>query len=265
MNKATITLPDGGTAEVELSAIALPQGYQMLAPNAAPAGYVKQEVMDAKIAERLERQKGSLKSDPAFARDVFSAHGIPVGDDGKPALPKPGKEVDVEALRGQFTKELVDPIKVEAEKLKAQNARLLDAKRRSEIISSAVKHGVREDLLKPIASVPGAPSFWENMIGGQYGYVEQTDSFALRDGDGFAINPNGTGQAPYLDIDAHVASLKKDSAYAGFFKVEGQKGSGFQQNGNAAPAGQVTREMLSTGKLSAEQLEGVAKGTIKVV
>lgn len=266
MNKATVTTPDGQAIEVDIASIKMPDGFQVLAPDQAPAGYVKQDVMNASIESRLARQKSSLKSDPEFVAEVLKAQGVPLTDDGKINMPKPGKEVDIDALRSQITTELVQPLKGELDRYKTTNASLLDAKRRSEIMSAAIKYGVREDLLKPVAPTPNAPTFWENMVAGQYGFNEEHGVFAVRDGEGFAYNPNGTRENPYLDIDAHMAGLKKDAQYAGFFKVEGQKGSGFSQNGgSASAANHITREAFGTGQISGDQLEKIAKGEVRVV
>lgn len=268
MNKATVSTPDGQTIEVELSAIKLPEGVQVIEEGQVPAGYVKQEVMDASIEKRLQRHKSSLKKDAEYIREIIeeNVQGIQFDDNGRPVVPKASKEVDIDALREQIIREVKTPLEGELSTLKQSNTRLLESKRRGDIMQAAIKYGVREDMLKPVSTVPGAPSFWENMVAGQYGYSPEHDAFAVSEGEGFALNPNGTREMPLLTIDAHMALLKKDPAYSNFFKVEGQKGSNFSQDaGSPAVGGNVSRDAFSTGSLSGDQLEKIAKGELSVV
>lgn len=267
MNKATVTTPDGNALEVAFEAIKLPDGFSISnGEQKIPDGYVKQEVFDASVEKRLNRQKKSLMNDDEYVRTIIETHvpGIQFGEDGKPVLPKPAKEVDLDALRDQVVREIGDPLKAENQELKGFADTLLVSKKSSDIMRASIKHGVADEFLKPSSKQPGAPSLWENMIANNYGYAKDHGVFALREGDGFALNPNGTRENPLMDIDAHIASLKKDAAYSRFFKIEGQQGSGFSQSGGSTLGGKVTREQFSNGQISADQLEKIASGQLRV-
>jgi len=267
MNKATVKHPEHGDLEVAFDAINLPEGFSISdGQQQIPDGYVKQEVFDASVKDRLARQKKSLKGDAEYIREIIEANvpGIQYGEDGKPVLPKPAKEVDLDALRDQVIREIGDPLKSENDELKGFNQVLLDSKKSSDIMKASIKHGVSEQYLKPVSKAPNSPTFWENMIAANYSFAKDHGVFAVREGEGFALNPNGTREAPLLDIDSHIAMLKKDPAYSQFFKIEGQQGSGFSQNGGSVIGGKVTREAFSTGQISGDQLEKIANGTLRV-
>ena len=261
MNKATVTLADGNTAEVELSAITLPEGHSIFDGQSAPNGYVKQEVFDAKVQNFKSQVKRSLQSDDEFKLEVLKAAGVPLGEDGKYVAPK-GKDVDMEAIRRQFEAEMVSPLKQQLEGYQAKTSKLLEARKRYEILQAAQKLGVKEEFLKPLHE--GGPSAWENMVSGMYGYHEESDTLALKQGDNFAYNPNGTQDNPYLTISAHGESLKKQDNFRSFFKVEGQQGSGFKNNGAPRTPGVVSRDDMASGKLTPEQVEQIATGKLRV-
>lgn len=262
MNKAIVTLEDGSTQEVELSSITLPEGHSVFDGKSAPEGYVSQQVFDHKVKSFKDQVRRSLSVDDEFRRSILEAAGVPMDDTGKYQAPK-GNDVDMDALKKSVIAEMVNPLKSSLEDKDKTISNLLESKKRSEILAAAIELGVREEFLKPLNGKDGA-SAWENMVSNMYGYDPQANVFAVKAGEGFAYNPSGTTENPYLTIAAHGEALKKDEAFSSFFKIEGQEGSDFRNDGTLSVPGTVTRDMITNGTLSDEELKGVAEGRIRV-
>ena len=223
---ATVTLPDGSTAEVESSAIALPEGAQLLAPGATPEGFVAKDFMAAEIRRRTKDTDGlraELLADPETTRAVFEAAGLALGDDGKPAIPDVSSAVQ-KAL-AKFEEEKLKPVQEADKALREKLAR--------QALLAASKGLVRDEFATPIA---GGPAYVETILGARTRYDAELGYVVGLGEDGEPLpSANPAPGRPYADAAELVSSFLATDAGA-LLRVpdpERQRGAGYSGAGGS--------------------------------
>lgn len=233
---------NGQDITVPLEAVALPDQYVLLGPGEAPEGFVPESAVNAKVNEKMKHAKRTLSQDADFVQSILAASGVPLDDDGRPAIPKPGKDIDVAKLQDAWAREHLEPIKGQITAQEAQIKRLLASRKRSEIFQAAIAAGVRDEFLKPATGKDGDPTVWENMIGGYLDYDPDNDMFAVREGEGFAYSSGKNGK-PWAGVSDFHERARKNEALKGFFKDNrpGDTGLG-STNGASGAAYRISQE-----------------------
>lgn len=224
--KVTVTLPDGGTAEVDASALTLPDGAQLLGPGDAPEGYVPKDFFEAEVKRRAKDTQAirrELAQDPETARAIFEAAGIPLGDDGRPRVPD--VSTAVQTARQKWEAEQLEPVKGSLSRLQESLAR--------QALLAAAKGQVRDEFATPL---PGGPSYVETALGSRVrfdpdlGYVVALDER----GDPLPSSSPAPGR-PYADAAEFVSSFVKSDAGAPLRRpVQSQPGASYRGSTGSA-------------------------------
>lgn len=226
MPKITVTLPDGQTAQVEPDALALPEGFALHAPDKPADGYVTAAYMAQEIQRRSASKaqvRNELKADDAFRREIAGELGVQIGDDGKAVLPKTGSDVDLAALKQQWQREELEPVKGQLSTLQrtVRNAQLVDAARQA---------GLDERFLTPVAD--GADPLAVSLLAP---FVKEDDEGRVFVQSGgvpvMASNPQA-GDSPYASLGEAVKKLAQTEGLRPYLKAEQpQRGSGYSGTG----------------------------------
>jgi hypothetical protein len=100
--------------DVAIDAIALPDGYQILAPGTTPKGFVSETYFKDELDRRGKAMAGLIKPDDAIADDglfkrMAERRGIGLGEDLKPT-----RKIDpdeIKSMREQWRKEELEPVR----------------------------------------------------------------------------------------------------------------------------------------------------------
>ena len=238
---------NGQELKAPLESVKLPEGYSILKPGDAPEGYVPEHAVAAKIKDKMKHARRTLAQDTDFVKSILEQSGVPLGDDGRPAIPKGG--VDMDKLKDAWSREALSPLKTRVEELEGQNRKLLQSRKRAEIVQAALSAGVREELLKPATGREGDPTVWENMIGQYIDYDAENDMFAQRDGDGFAYGTGKNGK-PWAGVQEFHEKARKNETLRSFFRDSRPGDTGLGATGGGSQ---------STYRISREEARDSAK------
>ena len=203
----TVSLPDGSTAEVAPDALTLPDGAQILAPGTAPKGFVAEDYHKAEVQRRSKDSaalRRDLQQDASFRAEVLKEFGIPLSDDGKPAIPDVSSAV--QTARQKWEAEQLAPVAERLTGLQTSLAR--------QALQTAAKGLVRDEFATP--PIPGAPSYIETVLGSRVRYDADLGYVVALDADGKTPLPSGNPQSgrPYADAAEFVASFIASDAGA---------------------------------------------------
>lgn len=232
MDPIKVTLPDGAAVEVTPDALALPEGYGLYGPDTPPDGYTRSDRFDAELTRRLDgklKNGGYLKAEDAETDDFFAKlarkRGIQLGDDLKPIA-----QLDPEKLKGyerQWEEDKLKPVATEAERLKAENERLMRANVNA-TAQAALLDALKPDVFKP--PVPGTPSTFDALV----------QHFVKFDDEGRPYFQAGADGMPEPDVPAAILKyLRKHNADLLLDKRNGS--SGLTPGGDGG-AKTITRE-----------------------
>lgn len=180
---------------------------------ALPADQVTHRIEDA-VTKRLNRQakslRGELLKDDDFVNEVLTAKGI------DPKTLKGLSADEVARLQEEWRKKEVGPL---TEKLTAAEKRLQarQAKQlKADLVNALVKAGVKPTKAERIAEYEAT----------RFGLDEETDDFAVREGDGFAYASKMSPKNKYKGITEFAEEWAADPANADFIEPKGQRGPG---------------------------------------
>lgn len=227
---------DGQEHTLQPEDLQLEEGYALITPGNIPKGYFTQEALNQKITERLSRErdkvKDELSSDANFHREIFSKYNVELGDDGKPKGLKP--DFDPDKWKQEQAEKLTKPIKEQLEQIKQRAQQLERGKIEAELLRNA--NGLfREEYTK---SLTGDDSPWVvDKFASLFG-VDETGRVALREGDGFAVDGDGSRVTPekYFKMN--------EDKFRPYLQDKRQKGSGFGKPGGATTP--LTMEQINS-------------------
>jgi hypothetical protein len=185
--------------------------------------------LGTQIKKRLDRHSAELLQDEEFVAKVLQSKGI------DPKNPKgSGKETDTEAVqRAQqdVRAREVEPLKKQLEEAGGK----LTTTRKKQLVSELETHliagGVDKGIARRLAEV--------EVNRDVFGFDEEHEGWAVKEGDGFAFSPNATKERPYKGVEHFAADWVKDKANAPFVTGQQQKGPGVQQTQLGGGTGSV--------------------------
>lgn len=222
------------------------EGFDIVTPDRIPAGFVKQEVMNSTLGERIAQERSKIENqfleDPERHKKIFSRYNIELGDDGKPKGIKTEEDV---------ARKVQEAVSETESRYKGQVQSLKNRAISSEVLASLTKAGFK------------GPSILASSISEKF-EIDDKGNVALKDGDGFAINPNGTTDRPYKTPGDYVESLKASEDWRGLFKSDKPGSSGFGGTGaGGSEKNQITRKQFDD--LSPSQRAETVKSGVKIV
>lgn len=242
----TVTLPDGATHTVEPSALTLPDGAQLLAPGSTPDGFVSKDFHEAEVKRRSKdtaTTRRELSADAEFKASVLREYGIPVGDDGRPAIPD--VSAAVQTARQKWEEEQLRPV---AERLGG-----LERTLSQKALAAAAKGLVRDEFAA--APVPGAPSYVETILGPRVRFDPELgyDVAYAEDGKTPLPSANPRPGRPYADAAEFVTGFLASDAGAVLRKPDAppQQGAGYRGGSGTAATGALRRSAMSAEEKAA--------------
>lgn len=220
-------------------------GYGLITPNSIPEGFVKQSVMDATIGQRIAQEKtklqDTLKADPEFHKTVLGSYNIELDESGKP------KGIKTDADVARKIQEATSATKQEYEN------------KVSMLKSRAIQGEVSAALSQ--AGFKG-PKEISSTIASKFD-LDENGNVALKDAQGFVINPNGNGERNYKAPSDYVNELKGSDDWKNLFADPRPAGSGFggSNNGNGSTQ-TIKRENFD--KLSQPERMKLVKSGVKI-
>ncbi len=213
----------GETVEVDLSAIALPDGYSLNTPEAPAQGFISQAFAEASLKDEMQKRlkglvdRGKAADDPALVKAILDKHGKGIG-------------VDLDAHRRQWEEESLKPL---SQKHEAMLRRLKAA----EINEAARKAGVKDEYLDG-----GDKSFVFYRLSDQ---VEHDDDLGFVATQGGRRLPGREGR-PFASAGDLMETLKRDEGYKSLFReAQPQTGGGsFAGGSKGGGARTFTREEI---------------------
>lgn len=226
MPKITVTLPDGQTAQVEPDALALPEGFALHTPEKPADGFVTAAYMQQEIQRRSASKaqlRDQLKADDAFRREIAGEIGVQIGEDGKAVLPKNGSDVDLAALKQQWQREELEPVKGQLNTLQrtVRNAQMVEAARQA---------GLDERFLTPVAD--GADPLAVSLLAPFVKEDDEGRAYVQMGGvPVMASNPQA-GDSPYASLPEAVKKLAQTEGLKPYLaQQQPQRGSGYSGTG----------------------------------
>lgn len=241
---------DGETHELDASDVQV-EGGQLLAEGESPDGYVTREFMQDEIKRRGKglHSKDELAKDDEFFREVASQRGIELDEEGNPVG---SEDVDVEGLRSRIKREEVEPVVERAETAEERAKRLLKASREWRLKHAARNAGFKKNLAGKFA----------NLHAQEFDFDDESEDFALREGDGFAYSANPDKGSRHVTPDEFFKSLAQSDDYKEF--VEDNRATSTGNPGGGA-GGENTLSRDQFDKLSPKEQQAHFKGGGKVV
>lgn len=257
---------DNGTIEVDQAAITLPENYQILAPDDIPEGFVKQEVMDAKIADRVKSAKENAKKQAAkdqsvrnqvlselgieldedgnieesMRRHVLSSLGIELDEDGKPKG-LDSKTIDLDKEREKWEKQNLVPVKTELDetkqKLTGLQSRTVRQAIRGAFAGKAKDEYLDADIGDPYVEQVFSPKFRFNPELGKVLQVDEEGNYEMHP-NGKTANGHG-----YIEPDDFIQINADSKLMKRILKDETQQGSDFNKGGGGG-ANTITRKQF---------------------
>lgn len=227
MSKIKVKLSDGSTVEVEATALELPEGHHLITPGSVPEGFVTKSAMETTIQDRVATAKKNARTelvdDKDFQKGVLSKFGIQLGDDGKPVGIKTTDDIEQvkRSLADQYKSEYEPKLQDLQGKLKAQTSKIVQA----EVRNAAIQAGVKKSLLDYVVTAHA----------GQFDVDEKTGKVALRDDNGFVINP-GASDGSYQGPGEFFQKWKAAPERAELFEDNRPGSSGYQGGGGGKGA-----------------------------
>lgn len=254
-----IKVQDGDqTIEVEPSALEMPEGMGLVTPDSVPDGVVRQEVMNAKMEERVNNAKQKAKREAAsdeavrnqvlseigfevpedadlqesIQRSVLGRYGIEVDESGKPKGLEP--DIDIEKERNKWKKQNLEPVKTE-----------LDETRQT--LSSLQNNIVRKDIRGAFAGkakdeyldAEHGDSYVEIKFNSKFKYNRELGKTLQVDDDGnFEMHPNGASANGhgYIEPEDFIKLNSDSKLMKRILKDDTQAGSDFQGGAGGDPS-----------------------------
>lgn len=236
MPKVKVTLPDdeifkGQIVEVDLEAIEMPDGF--VSPEELRNSYVPKTNVEKDVKKRLAQQAEQLRKeyfeDDEFARELMIARNVPLDEEGNISLPDAGisaeemaKKVQeqVQLQRHNWEKRELGPVQSKFEQALKQVSDLNRRILHTEILEAARKANVRPEKFE---ALPGTPTDRIPVIAQteyRFGFDNETNHWALKSGDGFAINPEDDPNRPYAGPAELFDMLKSDPKVASSWFID---------------------------------------------
>lgn len=237
------------THEVDLSAVELPENYDLISPdNASSKGYFTQAQLNAKAKEinksKVDKAKKDLMDDEEFLQEAANRKwGISFNEEGQPQGLKP--EVDVDEVRRKAVENVKKDYDTKVDEISSQ-AKTYKQKLIEQSILSATKGTWKESYTKSQDDGRVPP-----IVVNQYkDLFDITDDgkVALKDQSGEGFDPGPTGQ--YRTPDEYLNNKEK---FGDYMNDTRQKGSGFQ--GGAGGNGQTVMSRKDIAKMSDAEYE----------
>lgn len=235
---------ENGVIEVDQSAITLPDGFQLLGENDIPDGFVKQEVMDSTIADRVKKAKTNAlqeaHANESVRNQVLSEYGVELDENGKPKG-LDSKGIDLEKEREKWEKQNLVPIKTELEEAKGKLTNLQSTTIKQSLRSAFAGKAKDEYLDADI----GDP-YVEQVFGSKFKYNPEVGKVLQVDSEGnFEMHPNGktANGHGYIEPDDFIQINADSKLMKRILKDDTQSGSGFQKGGGGGD-GKVTRKQF---------------------
>jgi hypothetical protein len=227
--------------------VQLPEGY--ISEESLNDKYVKKDFFESEVQRRVkaakENAKNELKSDTDFFASAAKERGIPLTEDGKYKPPsKP--DIDIDKIKSEVEQNLRE--KEIAPRDQRLN-RLMQSKLHGEIIQAASAVGIKKSLIESFNDGVAPPIV--NMVKEYFGYDEENDYFAIREGDKFRYSNNPNNSRPYMGAKEFLEGLKKQDSWKDFFEDTRQRGSNYQgtQSGGK-PTAKKRSEMSRAEKIA---------------
>ncbi len=241
MSKFKVTVGDQ-VHEVDSSSIEAPENFVIADTSKGIDGFVRQEVMDSTIADRVSKAKtNALKDahkDESIRNQVFSEFGIELGEDGKPKLPK-GGDVDLDKERSKWEKQFLDPLKTEKEQLANTLGNVTSNVTRQALVGAFA--GKAQDVY--LDDEHGDP-YVVAVFGKQFKYNPEHNAVLQVDKEGnFERHPNGSKSnghgfiepKDFIELNAKSSLMKK------ILKDNTQGGSGLSAGGGSGNTIQISQ------------------------
>lgn len=207
--------------EIEHTEIQLPEQHKLALyrDGAAPEGFVSTDFMNQEVRRRTEGmvKKEALLDDNDFWKQMATKRNIQLGDDGQPVK---AKDVDVQKLYQDWTKEHVDPLKTHVDTLTGQNTNLLRGMKRAGLLQAAEKLGIKKQFrVRPDKDTPSAV---EAMFENAFEFDAETNDFAVvekREADKVTFRYGSNPQERrYAGFEDYFGSLRKNDAFKDWFE-----------------------------------------------
>lgn len=218
--KTQLTL-DGKTVEVDVPGV--------VAEADVAANYMPKTVVEQIVKDRLAQfAKGHVKADEldtAAITALAEKKGLKIATSGTQ-----GDDLSkqIAHVKGEWAKQELEPVLAREQGYKTE----VDTLRRDQLtaaIKAAAARHFKDVLLNP--PVAGAKPPIVTMLEPQFGFNEQTRSWHVKAGEGFAISSEPQKYGVYKTADEAVAEMAKNPAYKDFVRVETQAGPGMQGGG----------------------------------
>lgn len=233
MAEIQVTTPDGDTINVDEQNVKLPEGYDFVTPDRVPEGYVKQDVVDEKIKDRVSKAKknerDNAKQDPEFKQMILEEYGVQLDENGKP---KTGQDQDfqakLEAERKKWEEQNLKPYQDQVEQYKQTNNKLRKGAVNAQLLRAA--NGKFQDPYVQ-APVEGAEPYVTKVFGDQFDVEPETGIVAKVDKEGnFEYHPNGkqANGHGYITPDDFIQLHADKQGFKELLKDNRNGSSGFQ-------------------------------------
>jgi hypothetical protein len=234
--------------------VELPEGYAT--PEEIQSQFVKKDFFESELQRRINSAKTNteteLMKNEQFISKVLTTKGIQLD----PTTGKvKGSDIDIEKVKTQFFEENVKPLQGKLETIRRKALE-------SEIISAAAQAGVKEEFLKPV--VAGTKPVIVQMVENAFGYDDEREIWAIKEGESFKYSQSPTQQNPFAGSADLFKDLKNKPEFKGFFRETTQTGSGYNGSNNGSQTGQTIKRSQFEALTPKDQAQAIKQG-VKVV
>jgi hypothetical protein len=221
-----------------------------------PAGYMRADTFNQNVDRRVEaliKNRKYIKAEDAETDEFFAMlarkRGIELGDDLKPVTRLDPERL--KAYRAEWAKDELDPVRAEAERLKAENERLMRANVNA-TAQAALLDTLRPEVFKP--PVPGTPSVFDNLVAHFVKFDEEGRPY-------FQAGPDGVSDP---DVPKAIAGyLRKHNADLLLDKRNGASGLSNADGGGARTITRAAFDQLPAAQ-KYEAVGRVQKGELTI-
>jgi hypothetical protein len=198
--KTTVKVGDQDQ-EVE---VALPEGVTGYTADEIREGFIPKREFNRRTEKLVGKKAEELLADEEFKGKALQTWGIDLNDQGQRVT---GEELEraIKQRETDWTKNVLEPVKAEAERERQRVSNLLNKTLASQIVSAAKEAGVKEELLK--APRPGQPPMIVKALSDVFGFDEETDSFLALDPEDpseYMLTKTPSANRTYMDVSEFV-------------------------------------------------------------
>lgn len=193
--------------EVEHEVAAQDNSVHLMTADQLREGFVPKKSLARRIENAKTAARTELLQDEEFKTEALTVWKVGTGDgDDKN---KPDTTVLIASERKKWEETALKPVQTQLSEAQKKIDSLQKTTLHSEILSTATRYGIAEDLLKPVG--PSKQPMIINMIAPFFDRDEKTERWFVRDGEDFMYSSNPKEGDVYVGVDEFLNDWAKNN------------------------------------------------------